>query len=209
MPLKDLPADARPREKMLARGAGALSDAELLALLLRTGIKGKGVLQMADELLQLQSKTPAEGNNAGFGGIAGLLGATADDLKRVKGLGPAKRCEIIAVLELARRAMAQQLQARTVFANPGAVKHYVQLHLAARTHEVFAVLFLDVQNRLLGMEELFRGTLTQLSVTLLRKYFGWFRHFTATQSESRLWSRTSSHEPLLQLRRCRFLSVSS
>ena len=164
MPLKDLPTDARPREKMLSRGPSALSDAELLALLLRTGIKGKGVLQMADELLQLQSKTPAEGSNAGFGGIAGLLGATADDLKRVKGLGPAKRCEIIAVLELARRAMAQQLQERTVFADPGAVKHYVQLHLAARSHEVFAVLFLDVQNRLLGMEELFRGTLSQTSV---------------------------------------------
>jgi DNA repair protein RadC len=164
MALKDLPTDARPREKMLSRGPSSLSDAELLALLLRTGIKGKGVLQMADELLQLQSKTPAAGNNAGFGGIAGLLGATADDLKRVKGLGPAKRCEIIAVLELARRAMAQQLQERTVFADPGAVKRYVQLHLAARSHEVFAVLFLDVQNRLLSMEELFRGTLSQTSV---------------------------------------------
>jgi len=192
MPLKDLPADARPREKLLARGAGALSDAELLALLLRTGIKGKGVLQMADELLQLQGNKVAEGNNAGFGGIAGLLNATADDLKRVKGIGPAKRCELIAVLELARRAMAQQLQDRAVFADPQAVKHYVQLHLAARSHEVFAVLFLDVQNKLLAMEELFRGTLTQLSVTLLRKCFGWFRHFTATQSESQLWSRTPS-----------------
>jgi DNA repair protein RadC len=164
MPLKDLPADARPREKMLARGAGALSDAELLALLLRTGIKGKGVLQMADELLQLQGNKPAQGDNAGFGGIAGLLNATADDLKRVKGIGPAKRCELIAVLELARRAMAQQLQERTVFADPQAVKHYLQLHLAARSHEVFAVLFLDVQNKLLAMEELFRGTLTQTSV---------------------------------------------
>ena len=164
MPLKDLPADARPREKLLARGASALSDAELLALLLRTGIKGKGVLQMADELLQLQGNTVAEGNNAGFGGIAGLLNATADDLKRVKGIGPAKRCELIAVLELARRAMAQQLQERTVFSDPQAVKHYLQLHLAARSHEVFAVLFLDVQNKLLAMEELFRGTLTQTSV---------------------------------------------
>jgi DNA repair protein RadC len=164
MTLKDLPADARPREKMLARGPGALSDAELLALLLRTGIQGKGVLQMADELLQLKSaKTPA-GNSAGFGGIAGLLTATAQDLETVKGLGPAKRCEIIAVLELARRAMAQQLQERTVFADPLAVKHYLQLHLAARQYEVFAVLFLDVQNRLLAMEELFRGTLTQTSV---------------------------------------------
>ena len=164
MTLKDLPADARPREKMLARGPGALSDAELLALLLRTGIVGKGVLQMAHELLQLKSvKTPV-GNSAGFGGIAGLLTATADDLKAVKGLGPAKRCEIIAVLELARRAMAQQLQERTVFADPQAVKHYLQLHLAARQYEVFAVLFLDAQNRLIAMEELFRGTLTQTSV---------------------------------------------
>jgi DNA repair protein RadC len=164
MPLKDLPADARPREKLLARGASALSDAELLALLLRTGIKGKGVLQLADELLQLQGNKVAEGNNAGFGGIAGLLNATADDLKRVKGIGPAKRCELIAVLELARRAMAQQLQERTVFGDPDAVKHYVQLHLATRKHEVFAVLFLDSQNKLLAMEELFRGTLTQTSV---------------------------------------------
>jgi DNA repair protein RadC len=164
MPLKNLPADARPREKLLARGPGALSDAELLALLLRTGIQGKGVLQLADELLQLQGNTVAEGNNAGFGGIAGLLSATADDLKRVKGIGPAKRCELIAVLELARRAMAQQLQERTVFADPNAVKHYVQLHLATRKHEVFAVLFLDTQNKLLAMEELFRGTLTQTSV---------------------------------------------
>lgn len=154
MPLKDLPPDARPREKLLARGASALSDAELLALLLRTG-------------------------------IAGLLTATADDLKRVKGLGTAKRAEIVAVLELARRAMAQQLTERTVFADPAAVKHYLQLQLASRAQEVVAVLFLDAQNRLLALDELFRGTLTQLSVTLLRKYFGCFRHFTATQSESR------------------------
>jgi DNA repair protein RadC len=153
MPLKDLPPDARPREKMLARGPSALSDAELLALLLRTGIAGKGVLQMADELLKLK-----------FGGMAGLLNATADDLKAIKGLGPAKRCEIIAVLELARRAMAQQLEERTVFADPLAVKHYLQLHLAARSYEVFAVLFLDAQNRLVAMEELFRGTVTQTSV---------------------------------------------
>lgn len=162
MPLKDLPLDAQPREKLLTRGAGALSDAELLALLLRTGIKGKGVLQMAHELLQL--KTSASDANEGFDGIAGLLHASADDLKRVKGLGPAKRAELVAVLELARRALAQQLKARTVFATPDAVKHYLQLQLAAKGHEVFAVLFLDVQNRLLAMEELFRGTLTQTSV---------------------------------------------
>jgi DNA repair protein RadC len=167
MPLKDLPLEAQPREKLLARGPGALSDAELLAILLRTGIAGKGVLQMAEELLQLKnnsSKSNKDGGEQGFGGIAGLLHATADDLKRVKGLGPAKRSEIVAVLELARRAMAQRLQEREVFADPQAVKHYLQLHLAAKGHEVFAVLFLDSQNKLLAMEELFRGTLTQTSV---------------------------------------------
>ncbi|MHB8949453.1 MAG: RadC family protein [Rhodoferax sp.] len=177
MPLKDLPPDARPREKLLARGPASLSDVELLAILLRTGIKGKGVLQMAHELLRLK-EAPAQGmtgnavsDNAaappvagGFDGLAGLLDASADDLKRIKGLGPAKRAEIVAVLELARRAMAQRLQDRCVFDTPDAVKHYLQLHLSSRRHEVFAVLFLDVQNRLLALEELFRGTLTQTSV---------------------------------------------
>jgi DNA repair protein RadC len=176
MPLKDLPLDAQPREKLLARGPQALSDVELLAILLRTGIKGKGVLQMADELLKLKPKAPtASANNTsgasavaqvegGFDGLAGLLDATADDLKRIKGLGPAKRSEIVAVLELARRAMAQRLTERAVFDTPDAVKHYLQLHLSARKHEVFAVLFLDVQNRLLALEEMFQGTLTQTSV---------------------------------------------
>ncbi len=164
MPLKDLPADARPREKLLARGPGALSDVELLAILLRTGIKGKGVLQMADELLNIKNNSTKGSLDGGFDGLSGLLHATADDLKRVKGLGPAKRAEIVAVLELARRAMAQQLQERTVFADPSAIKHYLKLHLAARSYEVFAVIFLDAQNRLLCMEEMFRGTLTQTSV---------------------------------------------
>jgi DNA repair protein RadC len=161
MPLKDLPPDARPREKLLARGPGALSDAELLALLLRTGIKGKSVLHMAQELLELK---PAADGTAGFDGIAGLLNATADDLKRVKGLGPAKRSELVAVLELARRALAQRMKERTVFDTPDAVKHYLQLRLSAKQHEVFAVLFLDVQNRLIALEEMFQGTLTQTSV---------------------------------------------
>ncbi len=161
MPLKDLPPDARPREKLLARGPSALSDAELLALLLRTGIKGKGVLQMAQELLQLK---PNAGADAGFDGIAGLLTASADDLKRVKGLGPAKRAELVAVLELARRAMAQRLQERAVLDKPDTVKHYLQLQLANRTQEVFAVLFLDTQHRLIALQEMFYGTLTQTSV---------------------------------------------
>lgn len=155
MPLKDLPPDARPREKLLARGPGALSDAELLALLLRTGLAGKGVLQLAQELLDEQT---------GFGGMAGLLHATADDLKRIKGLGPAKRAELVAVLELARRALAEQLRERAALDTPQAVKDYLQLHLANKKHECFAVLFLDNQHKLLALEELFRGTLAQTSV---------------------------------------------
>ncbi|GAB2749889.1 DNA repair protein RadC [Melaminivora jejuensis] len=157
MPLKDLPPDAQPREKLLARGPAALADAELLAIVLRTGIVGKGVLQLAQELLAAPDK-------GGFGGIAGLLHASGADLARIKGLGPAKRAELLAVLELARRALAQQLAERAVFDSPHAVREYLQLHLAARSHEVFAVLFLDSQHRLLAMEELFRGTLTQTSV---------------------------------------------
>lgn len=164
MPLQDLPPDARPREKLLARGPAALSDTELLAILLRTGIQGKGVLQMADELLRIKNDSGSRTADEGFGGISGLLHATPDDLKRVKGLGPAKRAEIVAVLELARRAMAEQLKERTVFADPNTIKHYLKLHLAARHYEVFAVIFLDAQNRLLAMEEMFRGTLTQTSV---------------------------------------------
>ena len=153
MAFKDLPADMRPREKLIARGAVALCDAELLALLLRTGLPGKDVLQLAHEVLER------------FGGIAGLLHANLDDLKTVKGLGgPAKRAELAAVLELARRAMAEQLKERAVFDSPEAVGLYLQLHLASRPHEIFAALFLDAQHRLIVLEELFRGTLTQTSV---------------------------------------------
>ena len=153
MTLKSLPLDARPREKLLARGAAALSDTELLALLLRTGMAGKGVFALAQELVET------------FGGLAGLLHTSAEDLKRVKGLGgAAKRAELVAVLELSRRALAEQLKAREVFSSPEAVKHYLQLHLSRKPHEVFAVMFLDAQNRLIAMEELFRGTLTQTSV---------------------------------------------
>ncbi|MDP1956337.1 MAG: DNA repair protein RadC [Polaromonas sp.] len=153
MLLKDLPEDARPREKLLARGVGALSDAELLALLLRTGLPGKNALQMGQELLDT------------FGGVAGLLHTTADDLKRIKGLGgPAKRAELIAVLELARRALSEQLKEKPLFATPQGVRDYLQLQLGSRPHEIFAVLFLDAQHRLIALEELFRGTLTQTSV---------------------------------------------
>ena len=151
MGIKDLPMDARPREKLLARGPQALSDVELLAILLRTGMAGKNVFQLSEELL-------------GQDGIAGLLNATVPSLKMVKGLGPAKQAELLAVFELARRALSQRLKEREAFHTPGAVKQYLQLQLAHKNHEVFAVLFLDHQNRMLAMEELFRGTLSQTSV---------------------------------------------
>jgi DNA repair protein RadC len=152
MTLKALPAALRPREKLLALGPAALADAELLALLLRTGLPGRGVLHLAEHLL------------GEFDGLSGLLHAGADDLKRVKGLGPAKRAEVVAVLELARRSLAQQLRSRPVFDSPQRVKEHLRLQLAHLRHEVFAVLFLDVQNRLIEFKELFRGTLTQTSV---------------------------------------------
>jgi DNA repair protein RadC len=180
MTVKNLPPDARPREKLQMRGASALSDAELLALLLRTGIVGKGVLQMADELLQIQGRSAPDGVTRGFGGISGLLNATDEDLRQVKGLGPAKRAEIMAVLELARRAVAQRLTERTVLTDPQSVKHYVQLQLAQRRHEVFAVLFLDVQNRLLTLQEMFTGTLTQTSVYPREVVIAALRHQAAS-----------------------------
>jgi DNA repair protein RadC len=152
MVLKDLPPDARPREKLLARGPEALADAELIALLLRTGLKGRSVLQLAEQML------------TEFGGLTGLLQATPDDLKRIKGLGPAKRAEISAVLELARRSLAQELMQRPVFDSPTRVKDYLRLQIGGKPHEVFVVLFLDAQNRLIRCEEMFRGTLTQTSV---------------------------------------------
>lgn len=165
MPLKDLPRDARPREKLLARGPAALADAELLAIVLRTGIAGKGVLQLAQELLDVPQADPVSGEmRGGFGGIAGLLQAAPRELARIKGLGPAKRAQLLAVLELSRRALAQRLRERTVFDSPEGVKNYLQLHLAAKAHEVFAVLFLDSQHRLIAMEEMFRGTIAQTSV---------------------------------------------
>jgi len=151
MHLKDLPAQARPREKLLARGPQALSDVELLAILLRSGMAGKNVFQLAEELL-----AP--------GGMAGLMQASAASLRRVKGLGPAKQAELLAVFEMARRALGQRLQEREVFQTPDAVKQYLQLQLGHKHHEVFAVLFLDGHNRMLAMEELFRGTLSQTSV---------------------------------------------
>jgi DNA repair protein RadC len=152
MSIKDLPATTRPREKLLALGPQALADVELLALLLRPGLPGQGVLELAQSVL------------THCGGWAGLLRADAIALGAVKRLGPAKRAELGGVLEIARRAMSEQLAQAPVFDNPAVVQQFVTLAIGALGHEVFAVLFLDNQHRLLKHEEMFRGTLTHTSV---------------------------------------------
>jgi len=151
--IQQLPPEMRPREKLLKHGAAALSDTELLALFLRTGIKGKSVFVMAQELLER------------FKGFAGLIHASASELKTFKGMGgDAKRAQLVAVLEMARRALTQELTETTVMNSPQAVKQYLQLELAQLKHEVFAVLFLDVHNRLLSYQPMFRGSLSQTMV---------------------------------------------
>jgi DNA repair protein RadC len=152
MDLKDIPASARPRERLMSQGPAALADAELVALLLRTGVKGRSVLQLSQSLLD------------DFDGLRGLLQASPDDLRRVKGLGPAKRAEISAVMELARRSLAQAMRERPVFESPQQVKDFVRLQIGHLAHEVFAVLFLDARHQLIRLEEMFRGTLSQTSV---------------------------------------------
>ncbi len=152
MVFKDIPAEARPREKLQSLGAQALADAELIALLLRTGLPGVSVLQLAQQLLD------------DFNGLGGLLHASTNDLKRIKGLGPAKRAEITAVMELARRSLTQELQQRAVLTSPQQVKDLLSLKLAHLGHETFVVLFVNAQHQLLEFNEMFRGTLTQASV---------------------------------------------
>ena len=153
MAFHDLPHTSRPRERLLQHGAAALGDVELLALLLRTGTAGRNVLVMAQDVLDACQ------------GLAGLLHADARTLGQIKGLGgTAKRAELLAVMELARRAMAQQLQQRTLLNHPALVANYLQLHLGHLPHECFAVLFLDSQHQLIQLETLFRGTLNQTSV---------------------------------------------
>jgi DNA repair protein RadC len=150
-----LPAEERPREKLLARGSHSLADAELLALLLRTGSRGMGVLELARQVLEQCQ------------GLSGLLGASPQRLaamRGLKGLGPAKRAELLAVMEIARRAVAQPLVEAPVFEAPAQIKHYVALHLGGQPREVFAVLFLDNRHRLLTFEVLFHGTLNHTSV---------------------------------------------
>lgn len=152
MNLQEIPPDTRPREKILSRGPGALSDTELLALLLRTGVAGRNVLQLAQDMLLAS------------GGLANLLITPAYQRGKIKGLGTAKQTELLAVMELAKRAMSQQLQSREVMQNAASVQLFLQLHMAHKHHEVFAMMFLDAQHKLLCMETLFRGTLSQTSV---------------------------------------------
>src|SRR5258706_4269642 len=143
-----LPAE-RPRERLLASGPGALSDAELLAVMLRTGVRGKSAVDLGRELLER------------CGGVAGLFGAA---LAGVKGLGPAKRAQLEAAIELARRSIAQGLKESPALTSPGAVRDYLRLTLGRLPHEVFVCLWLDAQHRVTAFEECFRGTLTQTSV---------------------------------------------
>jgi DNA repair protein RadC len=152
MAIKDTPQDQRPREKLLRLGAPALSDTELLALLLRTGHKGHDVFALSADVLQR------------FGGFAGLLNSKPDVLRQVKGLGPAKRAEISAVMEMCRRALAQQMQASPVMDSPKTLHDFVSLKLAARQEEVFAAMYLDNHQRMLTWDELFHGTLNHTSV---------------------------------------------
>ena len=149
MAISDWPPGERPRERLLTLGAATLSDAELLAVVLRTGIRGKSAVELGRELIER------------FNGVAGILGA---DLSGVKGLGPAKRAQFEAALELARRSLKDELRAASALTSPGAVRDYLRLAIADREHEVFVCLWLDAQHRVLRFEELFRGTLTQTSV---------------------------------------------
>jgi DNA repair protein RadC len=153
MSISQWPEQERPRERLLALGAGALSDAELLAIFLRVGIRGKSAVDLARELLGHFD-----------GSLARLAAASPQAVARLPGMGPAKASQLAAVLELARRALAEDLRQRDVLASPAAVRDWLRLKLAALPHEVFCALWLDAQNRLIAFEELFRGTLTQTSV---------------------------------------------
>jgi len=153
MAIRDWPAAERPRERLAQQGAAALSDAELLAIFLRVGVRGKSAVDLARELL------------ANFGGDLAALGAAGTrDLARLPGIGPAKAAQLAATLELARRALATPLKAKDALASPQAVRDWLRLSLGTLQHEVFIALWLDAQNRLIASEELFRGTLTQTSV---------------------------------------------
>lgn len=152
MAIKDWPEGERPRERLVAPGAQALSDAELIAVILGTGTTGQSALDLARAALTR------------FGGLSGLLASGPDELGTIDGLGPAKSAQLQAVLELARRSLREEIRRDPALSSPDKVRDYLKMTLAHRQHEVFMALFLDAQNRLLTADELFRGTLTQTSV---------------------------------------------
>ena len=152
MAITDWPEDERPRERLLAQGAAALSDAELLALFLRVGIKGQSAVDLARTLI------------GHFGSLNRLFAASLAEFSAIPGMGPAKYAQLQAVLEMSRRALAEAMKQDSLLNTPDTVRDYLRLHLAGLRHEVFFVLWLDAQNRLIAAEELFRGTLTQASV---------------------------------------------
>jgi len=152
MAITDWPLQERPRERLLARGPASLADAELLAILLRTGIKGKSAVDLARQLL------------GRFGSVGGLFDAGSTSLGETPGLGTAKLAQLQAALELARRALKEEISLGNALSSPRAVRDYLRLLLAGREQEVFVVMLLDAQHRVISSEELFRGTLTQTSV---------------------------------------------
>jgi len=152
MAIIDWPEDQRPRERLIKNGAQVLSDAELLAVFLRVGVAGKSAVDLGRDMI------------GRFGSLNGLFNATLGDFSTINGLGPAKYAQLQAIHELARRSLSEQLQSGEVLSSPQAVKQYLQLLLGRKSFESFAVLFLDVKNRLITAEELFRGTLTHTSV---------------------------------------------
>ncbi|HZT61973.1 MAG TPA: DNA repair protein RadC, partial [Burkholderiales bacterium] len=152
MAISDWPAGERPRERLLALGPASLADAELLAILLRTGVRGKSAVDLARELL------------GQFGSVSALLEARSASLGEMPGLGSAKLAQLKAALELARRALREELASRDALSSPRAVRDYLRLQLGGREQEVFVVLLLDAQHRVIACEELFQGTLTQTSV---------------------------------------------
>ncbi|HZP92805.1 MAG TPA: DNA repair protein RadC [Burkholderiales bacterium] len=152
MAIRDWPEDDRPREKLLAKGPGALSDAELLAIFLRTGAPGKNAIELARELIER------------FETLGELAAADLDAFCGIKGLGVAKYVQLQATIEMARRALAQKMKAGDNLGSPAAVRDFLRLTLEHRPVEVFVGIFLDAQNRVIAAEELFAGTLTQTSV---------------------------------------------
>ena len=152
MAITDWPAAERPREKLIELGAQALSDAELLAIFLRVGVTGKSAVDLARDLLMQ------------FGSLNGIFAATEHELSQIHGIGPSKYVQLQAIFEMSQRALSEQLQQRDVFTSPQAVRDYLVLKLGGLTREVFLVLFLDTQNRLLASEEMFSGSLSETSV---------------------------------------------